>query len=102
MRIRGFGVDCPLSSKTGPFGAGNASRTLATAHVAPTHLGGTITVVDPDHTERSAQVCAICPTCAHPPERTHLTVDGSIVTATFLCPSGHLWLEKWSQAVAGR
>jgi hypothetical protein len=58
-------------------------------------------VVSPDHTEQSAQVSAICPTCALRHNRAHLVVDGSIVTATFLCPSGHLWLEKWSQAVAG-
>jgi hypothetical protein len=57
-------------------------------------------MAEPKDTAGTRSVRAMCPTCGRFPKDTHLAVDGSIITATFLCPASHSWLSKWSQVAS--
>lgn len=41
---------------------------------------------------------AVCPTCGAPGNG-HKRTELDILTATYLCPVGHLWMTHWTEAV---
>ena len=55
------------------------------------------TMAETQHTDPPQSVRALCPNCGR--LATDVAVDGTIVVAHFLCPLGHGWQSKWSQAV---